>query len=75
MKTNIYETLEKEIMQSDLPEAEKNKQLSRLLKARRQKINILLTGATGSGKSSTINSLFDTSVAKVGGGVFRAVLK
>lgn len=69
MKTNIYETLEKEIMQSDLPDAEKNKQLSRLLKARGQKINILLTGATGSGKSSTINSLFDTSVAKVGVGV------
>ena len=69
MKTNIYETLEKETMQSDLPEAEKNKQLSRLLKARGQKINILLTGATGSGKSSTINSLFDTSVAKVGVGV------
>ena len=63
MKTNIYETLEKETMQSDLPEAEKNKQLSRLLKA------------TGSGKSSTINSLFDTSVAKVGVGVFKAVLK
>ena len=51
MKTSIYETLEKEIMKSDLSEAEKNKHLSKLLKARGQKINILLTGATGSGKS------------------------
>lgn len=29
----------------------------------------MLVGATGSGKSSTINSLFNTSVAKVGVGV------
>ena len=69
MKTNIYESLEKEIMKSNLSESEKNKHLSKLLKARGQKINILLTGATVSGKSSTINSLFDTSVAKVGVGV------
>ena len=69
MKTNIYESLEKEIMKSNLSEAEKNKHLSKLLKARGQKINILLTGATGSVQSSIINSLFDTSVAKVGVGV------
>lgn len=69
MKTNIYELLEKEIMSSDVPEEEKSKQLSKLLKARGQKINLMLVGATGSGKSSTINSLFNTSVAKVGVGV------
>ena len=69
MKTNIYELLEKEIMSSDVSEEEKNRQLSKLLKARGQKINLMLVGATGSGKSSTINSLFNTSVAKVGMGV------
>lgn len=69
MTTNIYELLEKEIMDSDLPEEEKNKRLSKLLKARGQKINLMLVGATGSGKSSTINSLFNTSVAEVGVGV------
>lgn len=68
-KTSIYELLEKEIMNSDMSEAEKNKKLSKLLKARGQKINLMLVGATGSGKSSTINSLFNTSVAKVGIGV------
>lgn len=31
-----------------------------------QPLNILIIGATGSGKSSTINSLFNMSVAKVG---------
>lgn len=66
---SIYELLEKEIMDSDLSDAEKNKKLSKLLKARGQKINLMLVGATGSGKSSTINSLFNTSVAKVGIGV------
>jgi len=66
---SIYELLEKEIMESELSEAEKNKKLSKLLKARGQKINLMLVGATGSGKSSTINSLFNTSVAKVGIGV------
>lgn len=68
-KTSVYELLENEIMNSDMSEAEKNKKLSKLLKARGQKINLMLVGATGSGKSSTINSLFNTSVAKVGVGV------
>ena len=67
-KTSVYEKLEKEIMNSDMPEAEKNKKLSKLLKARGQKINLMLVGATGCGKSSTINSLFNISVAKVGTG-------
>ncbi|WP_227430847.1 GTPase family protein [Psychrobacter sp. I-STPA6b] len=34
-----------------------------------EKINILVTGATGCGKSSTINALFGENVAKVGQGV------
>jgi len=32
-------------------------------------VNLLLVGATGAGKSSTINALFDMSIAKVGVGV------
>ena len=66
---NIYELLESEIMNSEMSDAEKNTKLSKLLKAIGQKINLMLVGATGSGKSSTINSLFNTSVAKVGIGV------
>ena len=66
---NIFDTLQEEISESDLPAAEKNKRLSRLLKASSRRVNIMLVGATGAGKSSTINALFDMSVATVGVGV------
>lgn len=35
-------------------------------KLKNQKLNIMLVGATGVGKSSTINAIFDTEIAKVG---------
>ena len=34
-----------------------------------ENVNLLLVGATGSGKSSTINAMFNMQVAKVGVGV------
>ena len=40
--------------------------LKNILHLRGLEINIMITGATGSGKSSTINALFDANVAKVG---------
>ena len=39
------------------------------MKLKEQKMNIMIVGATGCGKSSTINAMFDTEVAKVGVGV------
>jgi len=39
------------------------------MRLKEQKVNIMITGATGCGKSSTINAMFDTEVAKVGVGV------
>ena len=68
-KRSIYELLEEDIMGSDLPLNEKNKRLSRLIRMREKKANIILVGATGSGKSSTVNALFNMEVAKVGVGV------
>ena len=65
----FIEKMEADIMASDMPEQEKNKYLKNFLYLREQKVNILITGATGSGKSSTINALFNTEMAKVGVGV------
>lgn len=68
-KKSIYELLEEEVMASDMPLEEKNERLSGLIKARGRKVNILFAGATGAGKSSTINALFNMDVAEVGVGV------
>lgn len=68
-KENIFETMERDIMESDIKEADKNKMLKNVMRLKENKINIMVTGATGCGKSSTINALFDTEVAKVGVGV------
>lgn len=70
-KTSIYDLLEEEIMSSDISDADKAKKLSRLLRIRGKQVNIMLAGATGSGKSSTINALFNMEVAKIGVGVNR----
>ena len=63
---SIYDLLEEEIMSSDIPAEMKARRISKLLKVRGQKVNLMLVGATGSGKSSTVNAIFDMEVAKVG---------
>ncbi|WP_347909879.1 GTPase [Pseudomonas grandcourensis] len=66
----IFENLEREIASSsDIDESTKNKLLQNVLALKSQKLNIMITGATGAGKSSTINALFNTDIAKVGTGV------
>ena len=67
--TGIYKLLEDEINAMDISEESKNKKLKKLKKVKNQKVNIMLVGSTGSGKSSTVNALFDMNVAKVGEGV------
>lgn len=67
-KTNIFENMENDIMNADINENEKSKLLKNVMRLKDNKINIMITGATGCGKSSTINALFDTEVAKVGVG-------
>jgi len=66
----IFEVLEKDITNSkDIDELTKSKLLKNVLALKSQKLNIMITGATGAGKSSTINALFNTNIAKVGAGV------
>ncbi len=68
-RRSIYDILEDEIASSDISDSEKVKKLSQLLRLRNRSVNILVTGATGVGKSSTINALFNMELAKVGVGV------
>lgn len=65
----VLEALESDIMNADIPDSEKNKIMKNFLKLKEQKINLMITGATGCGKSSTINALFNAEKAKVGVGV------
>lgn len=65
----VLEALESDIMNANIPDSEKNKLIKNYLRLKEQKINLMITGATGCGKSSTINALFNTEVAKVGVGV------
>ena len=67
--SSIFDSLQEEVTQSDLPEEEKSRRLALLQKSNESTVNLLLVGATGSGKSSTINALFDMNAAKVGTGV------
>ena len=67
-KKKIFEEMENDIMKSNVPEKDKIKMMKNLSNLKEQKINLMITGATGCGKSSTINALFDLDVAKVGTG-------
>jgi predicted GTPase len=63
---DLVEAIQKD---NTLNENAKNIVLRNLAKLKDTKVNILITGATGCGKSSTINALFNTEKAKVGQGV------
>lgn len=69
MRSNIFEDMTKDIMGADIGEAARERMLKNVMKLKEQKLNIMITGATGCGKSSTINAMFDMEVAKVGVGV------
>nr|MCR4649842.1 50S ribosome-binding GTPase [Lachnospiraceae bacterium] len=64
-----YKLIEEEIDALDISDEEKEEKRKKLNEIKEQKLNIMLVGATGSGKSSTVNALFDMDVAKVGEGV------
>lgn len=66
---NILERAIEEFQKMDIPEKEKLTALRKLQALKDQQLNIMITGATGCGKSSTINALFDKELAKVGVGV------
>ncbi|MFA6808711.1 MAG: GTPase [Eubacteriales bacterium] len=69
MNNKIWDVLEREIMTSEMDESTKRQLIENVNKIKDQTLNILFMGATGVGKSSTINAIFNTDVAKVGYGV------
>lgn len=63
----MFEEFVKNIQENkDLSDYEKTKVLQNLGNLKAEKVHVLITGATGCGKSSTINALFDREIAKVG---------
>lgn len=63
----LFEDLKNKLVEIEaLPEETKQAILKSLLEMQLTKANVLITGATGCGKSSTINALFKTEKAKVG---------
>ena len=66
---SIHEQLKDLISDFDISSEEKREIVKNLYNLKNSTINILITGATGCGKSSTINALFQSNKAKVGIGV------
>ena len=70
MYTNVFDEFINRITKNnELTEKDRAIVLKNLSLLKDTKVNILITGATGCGKSSTINALFNSDKAKVGVGV------
>lgn len=63
---NQFDKVADDIQKMNISEEDKKRIQQNLLKLKAEKINLMITGATGCGKSSTINALFGEEVAKVG---------
>lgn len=66
---DVFQKIEDSIDSLKINESEKKALYEGVLRLKKQKINLMITGATGCGKSSTINAMFNSDVAKVGTGV------
>ena len=58
-QNNIYNVIANEINDSNISDEEKAKLTKKLLEMQKTKVNLMITGCTGCGKSSTINALFN----------------
>ena len=54
-RDTVFDDMERDVQNSSLSERDKNKMLKNILHLREQEVNILITGATGCGKSQASN--------------------
>ncbi len=67
MNNSIFDKISEEIKVKNTDSiVDRDALLEHLEKLKKQKLNIMFVGATGVGKSSTINAIFNTEIAKVG---------
>ena len=66
IKKRSLESISLSILNSDAPEEEKVKIMKAILGRGKEKINVMIIGSKGCGKSSTVNALFNIEKAKVG---------
>ncbi|MBC2579357.1 GTPase [Clostridium sp. DJ247] len=63
---SVLDKVKNELNKVNLDEETKQAIKQKINELEKNELNIMITGATGSGKSSTINALFNDDVAKVG---------
>ena len=67
MNNKIFDVITKELQRDGVNDIQdKEVIINRLEQLKQEKLNVLFVGATGVGKSSTINAIFNTDVARVG---------
>lgn len=67
MRDHLLNKVFENILKEDSVGAvDRNLLMKNIEQLKKSKLNIMLVGATGVGKSSTINAIFDTEIAKVG---------
>ena len=62
-REDIFKVVQSDINNANIDEKTKNMMLRNIARLKDQKINIMITGSTGCGKSSTINALFDANIS------------
>jgi predicted GTPase len=65
-ENHIFAALESDVHNASLSDQDKAKIFRNIQELKSTKLNLLITGATGVGKSSTINALFNSNVSTVG---------
>lgn len=70
MENKILDNITNEIINNNFGNTDDKKSIIRHIEqVKKQKLNVMLVGATGVGKSSTINAIFNMEIAKVGASV------